>query len=476
MAYSEYCAGKGFMLMDGDESSFRNKSVPKRILSSLIGSIAAGVVPRTGAPYIAIGRGDEISALLSDLEKISEGGSAMRFIIGRYGSGKSFLMQLIRGYATERGFITADADLSPERRICSGNGGGIATYRELIKNLACRASPDGGALPVMISKWLSEVQRDVAETGIEMDSPNFRTEVSKRIYSAARQLQDYVGGFDFSSVISDYYEAFCAGDDEKRSCCLKWLRGEYRTKTEAKRDLHVGDIIGDDNWQDMIKLLAVFARMTGYRGMVVFIDECVNLYKITNRVSRENNYEKLLSLFNDTMQGRSEGLAWVFGGTPQFLEDTRRGLFSYEALRSRLCDSRFDSGEYKNMLGPVIRLRRLSDNELLALLARMTDLHAQYYNWDPPVTENDMQSFLKVCLSRAGADALLTPRELLRDYMAVLGILLQNKDAVFSEVVGADLKTDDNVISYGREGEGSLSESSVSYGAKIGIQPDDINI
>ena len=226
----------------------------------------------------------------------------------------------------------------------------------------------------------------------------------------------------------------------------------------------------------MIKLLAVFARMTGYRGMVVFIDECVNLYKITNRVSRENNYEKLLSLFNDTMQGRSEGLAWVFGGTPQFLEDTRRGLFSYEALRSRLCDSRFDSGEYKNMLGPVIRLRRLSDNELLALLARMTDLHAQYYNWDPPVTENDMQSFLKVCLSRAGADALLTPRELLRDYMAVLGILLQNKDAVFSEVVGADLKTDDNVISYGREGEGSLSESSVSYGAKIGIQPDDIII
>lgn len=420
----------------GSGVSSGRTAVPKRILSALISSVSAGVVPRTGAPYIAIGRTDEISALLSDLEKISDGGSAMRFIIGRYGSGKSFLMQLIRGYATERGFITADADLSPERRICGGNGTGIATYRELIKNLACKSSPDGGALPVMISKWLSSIQGELAESGLKPGSDEFNAAVSKRIYSTARELQDHVGGFDFASVISTYYDAVVSDDDEKKSCCLKWLRGEYRTKTEAKRDLPVGDIIGDENWHDMIKLLAVFARKTGYRGLVVFIDECVNLYKITNRVSRENNYEKLLSLFNDTMQGRAEGLAWVFGGTPQFLEDQRRGLFSYEALRSRLCDSRFDGAGYKNLLSPVIRLRRLSDNELLALIARMTELHAQYYSWTPPVGRDDMEFFLRRCLERAGADSLLTPRELLRDYMAVLGILLQNEGANFESVVG----------------------------------------
>lgn len=411
-------------------------AVPKRILSSLISSVSAGVVPRIGAPYIAIGRTDEISALLSDLEKISDGGSAMRFIIGRYGSGKSFLMQLIRGYATERGFITADVDLSPERRICGGNGTGIATYRELIKNLACKSAPDGGALPVMISKWLSAVQSELAESGLKPGSDEFNSSVSGRIYGTARELQDNVGGFDFAAVISTYYDAVVSGDDEKKSCCLKWLRGEYRTKTEAKRDLPVGDIIGDENWHDMIKLLAVFARKTGYRGLVVFIDECVNLYKITNRISRENNYEKLLSLFNDTMQGRAEGLAWVFGGTPQFLEDHRRGLFSYEALRSRLCDSRFDGAGYKNLLSPVIRLRRLSDNELLALIARMTELHAQYYAWTPPVGRNDMEFFLRRCLERAGAESMLTPRELLRDYMAVLGILLQNDGVSFESVVG----------------------------------------
>ena len=304
----------------------KRERVPKRVLSALVSSVAAGVVPRVGAPYIAIGRADELEALLSDLETISEGGSAMRFIIGRYGSGKSFLMQLLRGYACERGFVTADADLSPERRICGGAGTGIATYRELIKNLACKTSPDGGALPVMIARWLSDVQSALVADGYAYGSEDFSEEMSRRILTTSRELQGYVGGFDFSAVIMTYYRAVQDGDDDMQSRCMKWLRGEYRTKTEAKRELPVGDIIGDDNWQDMIKLLAVFARKTGYRGLVVFIDECVNLYKIPNRISRENNYEKLLSLFNDTMQGRSEGLGWIFGGTPQFLEEDRKSV------------------------------------------------------------------------------------------------------------------------------------------------------
>ena len=452
----------------------KRERVPKRVLSALVSSVAAGVVPRVGAPYIAIGRADELEALLSDLETISEGGSAMRFIIGRYGSGKSFLMQLLRGYACERGFVTADADLSPERRICGGAGTGIATYRELIKNLACKTSPDGGALPVIIARWLSDVQSALVADGYAYGSEDFSEERSRRILTTSRELQGYVGGFDFSAVIMTYYRAVQDGDDDMQSRCMKWLRGEYRTKTEAKRELPVGDIIGDDNWQDMIKLLAVFARKTGYRGLVVFIDECVNLYKIPNRISRENNYEKLLSLFNDTMQGRSEGLGWIFGGTPQFLEDPRRGLFSYEALRSRLCDSRYDSPEYKNLLSPVIRLRRLSDNELLALLARMTELHAQYYGWEPPVTPENIESFLSRCLERAGADTLLTPRELLRDYMAVLGILMQNPDATFDGVVGSSGVALGAPAEPSAEADGEKIQKSVRSGAEITAEDIDL--
>ena len=416
-----------------------NQRIPKRILSGLLSSISAGVVPRMGAPYIAIGRNEEIEALLSDLEAVNDGGGSMRFIIGKYGSGKSFLIQLVRGYALERGFITADADLSPERRICGAKGTGIATYRELIKNLASKSSPDGGALGQIIAKWLSDVQSSVAAEGYEIGSDEFVRRLNARIYEQTRELEAEIGGFDFATVMSGYYKAYTAGDEEKKSACMRWLRGEYSTKTEARNatGILLGGIIDDDNWYEYIKLLAVFFRKIGYRGFVVFIDECVNLYKITNRVSRENNYEKLLSMFNDTLQGKAEGLALIFGGTPQFLEDTRRGLFSYEALRSRLSDGQFQKAGFKNLIGPVIRLRRLSDDELFALIARITNLHAQNYNWQPRVTTEEMAAFLKVCLERAGADTMITPREIIRDYITVLNILLQNPDTTFSDVVGS---------------------------------------
>lgn len=423
------------------------KKIPKRILSLLINSISAGVVPRIGAPYIAIGRNDEIAALLSDAELVADGGSSMRFIIGRYGSGKSFLIQLIRGFALEKGFICADADLSPERRICGGKGGGVATYRELIRNLSSKASPEGGALAQIISKWLSSLQSEVALSGISPDSPEFERETELRVFSLSKELEEDVGGFDFAKVIGIYYRAVKDGDEDKKSSCLRWLRGEFPTKTEARQLLGVSSIIDDESWYNYIKLFARFVRMIGYKGLLIFIDECVNLYKITNRVARESNYEKLLSMFNDTLQGKAPGLGIIIGGTPQFLEDQRRGLYSYDALKSRLSDSKYSSAEYKNLLGPVIKLRRLSDNELYALILRLTKLHAQNYNWTPRVTEEDMTAFLQDATRRAGADTMMTPREMIRDYLSVLNLLYQNENATFSELVAAVKPTYD-------EGEG----------------------
>lgn len=422
--------------------------VPKRILNSLLASVAAGVVPRAGAPYIAIGRKDEIAAFLSDLEAVNEGGGAMRFLIGRYGSGKSFLMQLVRGYALERDFITADADLSPERRLYGSGGAGVATYRELIKNLASKSNPDGGALPRLIARWIDGLQSRLRAEGHDPTSTDFERWLSDAVASELREMEFLVGGFDFSRVVAAYYRAYTLGDEARKSACLRWLRGEFTTKTEARSELgiNVSVIIEDENWYDFIKLWAALVRRMGYRGLVVFIDECVNIYKITHRVSRENNYEKILSMFNDTLQGRAPGLEIILGGTPQFLEDTRRGLFSYEALRSRLCDSRFALDGYKNLLGPVIRLRRLSDDELFALITRLTALHAQNYGWTPRIINEEMVQFLNICLERAGADSMITPREMLRDYMTVLNILMQNPQAHFSDIVGSTvtLKTEND--------------------------------
>ncbi len=452
----------------------RTKTVPRRILSRLMNSLSAGVVPRTGAPYIAIGRKDELTSLLSDLDRTGEGESSMRFLIGRYGSGKSFLIQLMRGYAIDRGFVTADCDLSTERKLCGTNGAGIATYRELLRNLATKAAPEGGALPAILSRWISDVKSSVAEAGLAVGTDEFNKTVRARIFAAVRELESGVGGFDFSLVLSKYFDACEEGDDEKKSSCLRYLRGEFANKTEARAKLPgIGSVIGDDNWYDSIKLIARLVTSVGYRGLVIFIDECVNLYKIPNRISRENNYEKLLLMFNDTLEGRADNLMLVFGGTPQFLEDRRRGLFSYEALRSRLSDGKYDTGEYKNMIGPVIRLRRLSDNELYALILRVTALHAEHYEWTPRVTEEDTKNFLAAATSAAGADIMITPREIIRDYISVLNILLQNPEAEFSSIVATA-----GILTPAAEAEdvsaATVTDTAVKEASASAFSPEDI--
>ncbi len=415
--------------------------IPKRLLGLILSSVSAGVVPRVGASYIAIGRTEEVASLVKDLEFVKDDGGCMRFLIGKYGSGKSFLLTLLRGYAMENGFVCADADLSPERRLCGTGGAGLATYRELIKNLAIKSSPEGGALGLIISKWLSSISMELVASGYDPDDENFSGAVRSKVFEYCRDLEGHVGGFDFALVLSSYYTATVTEDEEKRSACLRWFRGEYTTRSQAKSALKVSAIVDDENWYDYIKLWCAFFKKIGYNGFCVFIDECVNLYKISNRISREKNYEKLLSMFNDSLGGRAPGLALFMGGTPQFLEDTRRGLYSYEALRSRLNDRGYAvKAELKNYMGPIIRLRKMSDNELLALVRRITILHSQYHKAEERITFPEMQRFVEICSERAGADTMITPREIIREYIALLDLMLQNPEVEFSEIVGDRVK------------------------------------
>lgn len=412
--------------------------VPKRILNTLLQSLAAGVVPRVGAPYIAIGREEEIDSLLKDLDQVRLGGAFSRFLIGRYGSGKSFLIQLIRGRALEAGFICLDADLSPERRLSGGSGAGLATYRELITNMACKASPDGGALPIVLSRYYASLASELAALGIYPESPLFEAELKKRVLNILSELEGDVGGFDFARVLGEYYIATVREEGEKKSACLRWLRGEFANKTEANNALgfRVSSVIDDDSWYNFIKLFASLSVKLGYTGLIVFIDECVNLYKIPNRISREANYEKLLAIFNDTLQGKAKSLGVVFGGTPQFLEDTRRGLFSYDALKSRLQDSKFASiSGYQNLSSPVIRLRTLSGAELLALVKRLTNLYAMRDASEPLVSDSEIEEFVNLAISRAGAAEMMTPREIIRDYLSFLNVLRDNPGATFKNLM-----------------------------------------
>ena len=399
--------------------------VPKRIAAVIINSLKGGVVPRIGLPYITVGREREIQAFLTDLGLIEGGGASFRFLVGRYGAGKSFLLQTIRTHAMGEGFVVADADLSPERRLQGNQGQGLATYRELIRNISTKTRPEGGALNLILDRWVSSVQQQV-EAGADEAS---------LLGEQLAALDEMVHGFDFTRMLRRYRMAYLEQDEEELAHVVKWLRGEYRTKTEAKSELGNGTIITDDDWYDYVKLLARFLVGAGYKGMLVMIDELVNLYKIPNAITRQNNYEKILTMYNDTLQGKAQYLGIIMGGTPQSIEDRRRGVFSYEALRSRLTQGRFAREDMTDMLAPVIHLQPLTYEELLVLAEKLADIHAGYFGYERKVTTDDLVRFLQIEFGRVGADSHLTPREVIRDFIELLDIMYQNPDTDVAELL-----------------------------------------
>ena len=412
--------------------------IPRRIAQTLMGSLKGGVVPRVGLQYVTVGRTQEIDALLRDVEIIADGGASFRFIMGKYGSGKSFLLQTIRNYVMARNFVVLDADLSPERRLQGTRGQGLATYKELVRNMSTKTKPEGGALSLILDRWISNVQQEVmAESALSVTDPALAKLVEKKIASVICSLNEMVHGFDFARLLTLYYRAYVGGDDETKAKVLKWFRGEYGTKTEARQELGVNIVITDDDWYEYLKIFAAFLKQAGYAGMLVLIDELVNIYKIPNAITRQYNYEKILTMYNDAMQGKARHIGFILCGTPQCMEDPRRGVYSYEALRSRLAEGHF-SAEHKDLLSPVIRLLPLTNEEMLILIEKLADIHAGLYEYKQIVNAQDMVDFIEIEFGRIGADTHITPREVIRDFIEVLDIIYQNPGMTVRTLLGSD--------------------------------------
>jgi len=460
--------------------------VPNRIANILMNALKGGVVPRVGLEFITVGRKDEIEAILHDIAMIEEGGASFRFIVGKYGSGKSFLLQTIRNHATARGFVVVDADLSPERRFAGTKGQGLATYKELIQNISTKSKPDGGALPLILEKWITGIQMQVKaeqqspqyiaeleifkeslrqkgdiqktkkrlesnlvidsemttdtnseiDTNAMMEEQFFLRQVELRILQVASSLEGMVNGFEFAKAVSLYWKAYQEDDATLKSNVLRWFRGEYPTRTEAKKDLGINFIVTDETWYDFLKLFAVFLVGAGYKGMLVLIDELVNIFKISNSITRANNYEKILTMYNDVLQGKAAHIGFLMGGTPQCIEDKYKGLFSYEALRSRLAEGHFASEGIKDLTAPIIRLQMLSQEEMYILVEILARIHAQLYGYEQALGHEEFLYFLTVEYNRVGAASHITPREIIRDFIEVLNILYQHPDKSVAQILG----------------------------------------
>lgn len=403
-----------------------SKTLRPRTRDAILQALSAGVVPRSGIEHIQVGRLREIQEMLRDINRIADGGAGIRFIIGEYGSGKTFFLNLVREMALSSKLVTMHADLSAERRLYSTRGQARALYSELVRSMSTRSRPEGGAFPSVVERFVS---KSLAQAKSEDCSP------SEVIMSRIECLTDMVGGFDFAAVIGAYWEAYDLSDSQRKQNAIRWLRGEFSTKTEARQCLGVRTIVTDSTFYDHLKLLALFCQLAKYDGLLVCLDELVSIYMLQNVQARRGNYEELLRIVNDSIQGSTTGLGFLLAGTPEFLQDHRRGINSHEALSSRLEGNAFAMDGLVDFSGPVIRLQNLTQEDLYVLLGKVRDVFYNGETESAPLPDRAIESFMQHCLNRIGEAYFRTPRTTIRKFVQLLAVLDQNPAATWETLV-----------------------------------------
>jgi len=401
-------------------------NIRPRERDAIIQSLGAGVVPRIGQHLIQVGRLREVEALIKDIDRCAEGGSAFRLAIGEYGSGKTFFLNLIRSIAHERRMVTVHADLSPERRLHSSGGETRALYSELMRNIATRSNPDGSAMTSVVERFVGTALDESREGGVKPENV---------IHSRLQSLSEFTDGYDFAEVVGAYWRGHDTGKEDLKNDAVKWLRAEFSTRTDARAALGVRTIISDGNFYDHLKLMARFVRLSGFQGLFVMLDEMVNLYKLANTQSRNANYEEILRILNDCLQGSAENLGFVLGGTPEFLMDTRRGLYGYQALQSRLAENTFATHGLVDYNSPVIRLANLTQEELFLLLGKIRDVFAHGDSTRYLIPDEGLKQFMEYCSKRIGEAYFRTPRTTIKSFTNLLSVLEQNRQTSWQELV-----------------------------------------
>lgn len=413
--------------------------------TAIINSLSGGVVPRIGVQHITVGRQLEIEAFTQALDDVKNGHSMVKFWIGDFGSGKSFMLHLLNTVAAKQKFVVANADFTPDNRLYSNDGKALVLYSAIMDNIAIQTKPEGGALPTLLDKWIEQVVSKTAQINnipiTEIRDEKYFNLIQDNIMQTVNEVTE-TGGFDFGVVVIKYYEGYINNDEFLRRSALKWLKGEYHTKTEARQDLGVREIVNDLNYYDMLKNFCRLFVSIGYSGFMINLDEAINLYKISTANTRAKNYEKILSIFNDCFQGKVSNLFINFAGTKEFLENERRGLFSYDALKTRLETNKFETSEYRDLAQPVLKLVPLNHNEIFVLLEKLKEIFDINFDVNININDEDIQLFMEEMFNKPGADEFLTPREVIRDFLHILSILRQNPQANKRSLI-SDIKISD---------------------------------
>jgi hypothetical protein len=391
---------------------------------AIVQALRAGVVPRLGLHHIQVGRARELEAVIGDLDRVARGGATLRFVIGQYGAGKTLLLNLLRLIALERNLVVVCADLGPSRRLHARGGEARLLYGDLVASMATRAMPEGGALSSVMEHFVSESLGEAQRRKLSL---------SEVVDGRLSPLHELPFGYVFADVLARCALAFERGDRAGKTAAMRWLRGEFSTRAEARAALGVREFIDDARLYDCLKLIARFLALCGYGGFLVALDEMVNLYKLGSH-ARAANYEQLLHVLNDVLQGRAAHIGFLMGGTPEFLTDTRRGLYSYPALQSRLAQNRFARDGRFDGSSPVIPLENLTPEHLFVLLTKIRRVFAAGTG-GPSVPDEALVRFMEYCSTKLGEAYFRTPRQTVTAFINFLSVVEQNQQTRWQDLL-----------------------------------------
>lgn len=407
--------------------------------STIIKSLEAGVVPDIGLGHLLVGRKAEVDELIKILSHIEDGDSDLRFWVGDFGSGKSFMLKTIENLALSKNFVVSTIDLNPSRRFYATDRKAVNLYSTVLENIRTKNLRSGNVIESIIEQWISTIFKNLSdEKGYdlkELMAGFYRDEVIGIILETLSRFEAVGLSYELGQAISKYYEGFITGDRILKLKAIRWIRGDITTKTEAKKELGINEIINDDNYFEAIKNLAELFREIGYQGFVINFDEAVNLYKLPHSTTRQRNYEKILNIYNECKSNLAKGLFINLAATRKTVFDESRGLASYGALKGRLGTEASMDSDFINTNKTVLGLKVLSDEEIYTLLENLVSIYNIHYKTKIDFTSDQIVTYMEGQLNRPGADEFLTPRAVIKDFIEILDIKRQNPDAEISDLL-----------------------------------------
>lgn len=400
------------------------------ILREIIDSLRNGTVPAEGTENIAVGIDEELTEIQDQIERTREDKSAFKFIIGDYGSGKTFFSTSVREMAYDKKFVVSSVVISQETPLHKFE----ELYRKIMEGMRTSENKKIPAFNFILEEWLLNIEDKVIEIeGLDPyeDSKKFQIEMNKRINEELMIVGSIAASF--ANAIRAFYKAKYEGDTVLAQGAVAWLKGD-NVRAELKSKLGVIGTITRENSFEFFRALLQMIKTAGYEGLMIILDEVETVQKLVRKDMRSAAYENLRFFIDESDRNSFPSCFFLYTGTTDLME-SEKGFKSLEPLYQRIKVEREKGDKFKNLRQPVMFLDGLNRDRLYEVACRVRNIHGQVYSWMPndKLTDDFIKRLINDMTLGFGGEINIGPRGFLRTLIDILDKSQMYDDYIPSE-------------------------------------------